>query len=298
MARPYVWPDAALRPQPLDLPLLRPGGAPDVVDVGGVPAPAAGHGALRHPLRHALVEARQRLGGCLRALHRRAGEAAAGGEVRAAARGPRLHDQHGGRRSPRRRRRAGGAAQREGPRARPRRADAPGAAEALFLEVEQVAARLRVPGGEPAGLLGAERLSHERRPVDGGALLRSGDARDAADARGGRPQAAGKVMAVRVERVGAVTTIVLDRPEARNAVGARSRTGAARLRQAGGEGGGAGAGRRRGAGGGGGAGGRGGGGAAGGAPAVARQERPGRAEGKGAFGRRRRRETRRRGGGP
>src|SRR5205823_9155275 len=202
----------------LDLPRLRPGGAPDVVAVGGVPAPAAGDGALRHPLRHALVEARQRLGGCLRALHRRGGEAAAGGEVRAAARGPGLHDQHGARRSARRRRRAGGAAQRKGPRARPRRADAPGAAEALFLEVEQVAARLRVPGSEPAGLLGAERLSHERRPVDGGALLRSGDARDAADARGGRPQAAGQVMTVRVERAGPVTTIVLDRPEARNAV--------------------------------------------------------------------------------
>src|SRR5947207_1136281 len=80
-------------------------------------------------------------------------------------------------------------------------------------------ARLRVPRREPARLLGAERLPHARRPVEGGALLRSGDARDAADARRSRAHAArAQLMAVRVEHAGAVTTIVLDRPEARNAV--------------------------------------------------------------------------------
>src|SRR5207249_3217137 len=57
------------------------------------------------------------------------------------------------------------------------------------------------------------------RPVEGGALRRSGDARDAADARRSRAHAArAQLMAVRVEHAGAVTTIVLDRPEARNAV--------------------------------------------------------------------------------
>src|SRR3989475_4085111 len=189
VARPDVWPHAPLRSQTLDLPLLRPGGAPDVVDVGGVPAPAADHRALRRPLRHALVEARQRVGGRLRALARRAGDAAGGGGVRAPARGSRLHDQHAPRRSAGQRRGAGGEAQREGPRARPRRPDAPGAAEALLLEVVQVAARLRAPRREPARLLGAERLPHARRPLDRGALLRPGDARDAADARRGRTQA-------------------------------------------------------------------------------------------------------------
>src|SRR5439155_261592 len=120
VARPDVWPHAPLRSQTLGLPLLRPGGPPDAVDVGGVPAPAADHRALRRPLRHALVEARQRAA---------------------------------------------------------------------------------------------------RRPVEGGALLRSGDARDAADARRSRAHAArAQLMAVRVEHAGAVTTIVLDRPEARNAV--------------------------------------------------------------------------------
>src|SRR5205809_382546 len=219
VARPDIWPHAPLRSQTLDLPLLRPGGAPDVVDVGGVPAPAADHRALRRPLRHALVEARQRVGGRLRALARRAGDAAGGGGVRAPARGSRLHDQHAPRRSAGRRRGAGGEAQREGSRARPRRPDAPGAAEALLLEVVEVAARLRVPRREPARLLGAERLPHARRPVEGGALLRSGDARDAADARRSRAHAArAQLMAVRVEHAGAVTTIVLDRPESRNAV--------------------------------------------------------------------------------
>src|SRR5947207_4120123 len=47
VARPDVWPHAPLRSQTLGLPLLRPGGAPDVVDVGGVPAPSADHRALR-----------------------------------------------------------------------------------------------------------------------------------------------------------------------------------------------------------------------------------------------------------
>src|SRR5206468_3123661 len=203
VARPDVWPHAPLRSQTLDLPLLRPGGAPDVVDVGGVPALAADHRALRRPLRHALVEARQRVGGRLRALARRAGDAAGGGGVRAPARGSRLHDQHAPRRSAGRRRGAGGEAQREGPRARPRRPDAPGAAEALLLEVVEVAARLRVPRREPARLLGAERLPHARRPVEGGALLRSGDARDAADARRSRAHAArAQLMAVRREPEG------------------------------------------------------------------------------------------------
>src|SRR5262249_45393252 len=81
-----------------------------------------------------------------------------------------------------------------------------------------MAPRVPVPRREPAGLLGAERLSHARRPVDGGALLRPGNARDATHARGGRAQAARTLMPVHIERVGPVTTIVLDRPEARNAV--------------------------------------------------------------------------------
>src|SRR2546429_7196671 len=59
----------------------------------------------------------------------------------------------------------------------------PGAAQAVLLEVRQVAARLRVPRREPAGILGAERLSHARRSVERRAVFRPGDAGDAADAR-------------------------------------------------------------------------------------------------------------------
>src|SRR5256885_1747662 len=239
MARPHLRPHPALRSRALDISMRRPRRASHVVDVGGVTAVAARDGTLRHPLRHPLVEARKRLGGRLGPLHRRARAAAAGGDVRAAARGPRLHDQHRARRPARRRRGARAEAQRQGSGAGPRRADAPRAASALFLEIVQVAARLRVPGRESAGLLGAERLPHARRPVDRRALLRPGDTRDAADARRGRAHAAGEVVVraggrrgaavraaadrpgavrtVRVERAGPVTTVVLDRPEARNA---------------------------------------------------------------------------------
>src|SRR5205823_9348313 len=240
MARPHLRPHPALRSRALDISMRRPRRASHVVDVGGVPAVAARDGTLRHPLRHPLVEARKRLGGRLGPLHRRARAAAAGGGVRAAARGPRLHDQHRARRPARRRRGARAEAQRQGSGAGPRRADAPRAASALFLEIVEVAARLRVPGRESAGLLGAERLPHARRPVDRRALLRPGDTRDAADARRGRAHAAGEVVVraggrrgaavraaadrpgaartVRVERAGPVPTVVLDRPESRNAV--------------------------------------------------------------------------------
>src|SRR5438874_3842944 len=68
VARPHLWPHAALRPGALDVSLLRPRRAPDVVDVAGVPAVAARDRALGYPLRHALVEARQRVGGRARAL--------------------------------------------------------------------------------------------------------------------------------------------------------------------------------------------------------------------------------------
>src|SRR5438094_726286 len=240
MARPHLRPHPALRSRALDISMRGPRRASHVVDVGGVPAVAARDGTLRHPLRHPLVEARTRSGGRLGPLHRRARATAAGGGVRAAARGPRLHDQHRARRPARRRRGARAEAQRQGSGAGPRRADAPRAASALFLEIVQVAARLRVPGRESAGLLGAERLPHARRPVDRRALLRPGDTRDAADARRGRAHAAGEVVVraggrrgaavraaadrpgavrtVRVERAGPVTTVVLDRPEFRNAV--------------------------------------------------------------------------------
>src|SRR5437879_12885763 len=43
----------------------------------------------------------------------------------------------------------------------------------LFLEEREVGARVRATGGRPAGILGAERLSHAGRSVDGGALRRS-----------------------------------------------------------------------------------------------------------------------------
>src|SRR5688572_6306956 len=181
---------AALRPEEMDLPLLRARGAGGVVDLGGVPAAAARDGHLRHPLRHPLVEARQRVGGRVGALRPGAGAAAAGGHVGHAARGPRLHDQHRPRGLARRGRAARPEAQRARHRARARRPHAPGAAEALLLEVEQVAARLRAPRRQPARLLGAERIPHARRPVDRGALFRPGDAGDAADARGGFAPAA------------------------------------------------------------------------------------------------------------
>src|SRR5262245_50987403 len=108
------------------------------------------------------------------------------GGVRPAARRSRLHDQHQPRRPDRRRRHPGPAAQRARPRSRPRGPHAAGRAQALLLEERQVAPRLRVPRGQSTRLLGAERLSHARRSLERPALRRSGDARHAADARGGR----------------------------------------------------------------------------------------------------------------
>src|SRR5918996_3590576 len=189
VAGAHLRPHAALRSRPVELPLPRAGGARGGVDVGGVPAPAAGDDHLRHPLRDPVVALGQRVGRRARADDRRGVPAAAGGEVRPAARGPRLHHQHRHRGPGRRRRAAGPQAQRARPRARARRPHAAGPAQALLLEVEQVAARLRVPRRQPAGLLGAERLPHARRPLAGGALRRPGDARDAADARRGGAQA-------------------------------------------------------------------------------------------------------------
>src|SRR5437899_163286 len=50
VARAHLRDDAALRPRPLDLPLLRPRRARALVDVGGISGAAAGAGALGHPL--------------------------------------------------------------------------------------------------------------------------------------------------------------------------------------------------------------------------------------------------------
>src|SRR5207245_2317113 len=101
-------------------------------------------------------------------------------------------------RGPGGRRRAPGAATRRArPRARPRRRVPAGRAKALLLEERQVGARLRVPGRQSAWLLGAERIPHARRPLERGAVLRPGDARDADDARGGRAQAPRAVIALR-----------------------------------------------------------------------------------------------------
>src|SRR6266566_7166435 len=61
-------PHAPLRPRALDLSLLRPRRAADLVDVGRISNVAARDRPLRHPLRHALVEARQRMGGRAGAL--------------------------------------------------------------------------------------------------------------------------------------------------------------------------------------------------------------------------------------
>src|SRR5439155_1125826 len=46
-------------------------------------------------------------------------------------------------------------------------------AASLFLEEREVGAGVRATRGRPAGILGAERLSHAGRPVDGGAVRRS-----------------------------------------------------------------------------------------------------------------------------
>src|SRR5256886_16527855 len=46
-------------------------------------------------------------------------------------------------------------------------------AASLFLEEREVGAGVRATRGRPAGILGAERLSHAGRPVDGGAVRRT-----------------------------------------------------------------------------------------------------------------------------
>src|SRR5947207_5234856 len=190
VARPHLRPDAQVRSGALDVPLLRARRARGRVDVGGVPQAPPRHDHLRRPLRDALVEARQRLGRRAHPGDRESGEAAPGRQVRDAARRPGLHDQHRARGSRAGRRPARPQAQRTRPRARPRRPDATGRAAALLLEEREVAPGVRVPGRQPAGLLGAERIPHARRSLDGGAVLRPGDARDADDARRSRAQAA------------------------------------------------------------------------------------------------------------
>src|SRR5262249_21377146 len=56
--------------------------------------------------------------------------------------------------------------------------------EALLLEERQVDSLFRIPGRQRSRLLGGQRLSPARRPVEGGALLGPGDRRHAADAFG------------------------------------------------------------------------------------------------------------------
>src|SRR5262249_44138675 len=77
-------------------------------------------------------------------------------------------------------------ARRRGPAGRARRPMPTGRPEALFLEEREMDPRVRVLGRQRARLLGRERLSPSRRPLEGGALLRRRDARHAADGRGSR----------------------------------------------------------------------------------------------------------------
>src|SRR5262252_8588022 len=190
VACPHLRPHAAIRSRALDVSLPRSGGARDVVDLAGVSPAAEGHHHLGHPLRHPLVEARQRLGRRPDPGDPRSDQAAARGRLRASARRSGLHHQHLARRSCAGRRHPGAQARGPRPRARPRRAAAAGPAQALLLEELEVAPRPRVHRRQPARVLGAERLPHARRPVGRGALLRPGDAGDATDARrSGAPSA-------------------------------------------------------------------------------------------------------------
>src|SRR6266446_2564106 len=88
VAGPDVRPHAAIRSRPLDVPLLRSGRARPDLDVAGVPEAAARDGDVRRPLRDALVEAGQRLGGRADPGDRESGQAASRGDVRHAARRP------------------------------------------------------------------------------------------------------------------------------------------------------------------------------------------------------------------
>src|SRR5918996_185403 len=54
---------ARVRSQALELPVLRSRGARDELELGRDPGAAAREGALRRPLRHPVVQARQRVGG-------------------------------------------------------------------------------------------------------------------------------------------------------------------------------------------------------------------------------------------
>src|SRR5215813_2843822 len=191
VARPDLRPDAEVQPEDLELPLLRARGRGGLVDLGGVPRPAAKRDLLRHPLRDTLVTPRQSLRGRAHSRDHAARSSQVRGEVRHDPRRSRLHHQRGVDRPRGRRRDPRPRSRRPAARARSRRPPASRGAQALFLEERQVASRLRVPRREPARLLGGQRLSHARRPLAGRALFRSGNPRDAADARGGCAQAPG-----------------------------------------------------------------------------------------------------------
>ena len=85
--------DAPLRPEEVELPMLRPRGGGSHLVLGRVPGPAARGDALRHPLRDAMVAPRQPLrGGAHRGDHA-AGAREAGGALRPHPRRSRLHHQ-------------------------------------------------------------------------------------------------------------------------------------------------------------------------------------------------------------
>src|SRR5262249_36494205 len=123
------------------------------------------------PLRDALEPAGQYVRGGRVRGDRAARPAEPSGAPRASPRRERLHYQRAARGPATTERPAGRHPRRQPARAGPRLAAAPRRSALVFLEEREVGARAGIPGRGPSGLLGAVRLPHARRSLEGRALL-------------------------------------------------------------------------------------------------------------------------------
>src|SRR5918994_1740014 len=169
LSGPHRRADPACRHRLLAVPHRRHGGRRTALGLGRVPRPAVRGRALRHPLRDQVVEARhelpRRLGRHAARERRHARRVLDGLLVR------RLHDQHPARRPDRRQGVGGDRARGRAAAARARRPRAPPRSAPVLLEEREVGRRPADPRPRRARLLGAERLPHPRRPLEGRALL-------------------------------------------------------------------------------------------------------------------------------
>src|SRR5215216_3350229 len=162
-------PDSPRRARRLALPDRRHGRGAARVDGGGVPRAAVRDGPVRHPLRDEVVEARDLV---RRRVDRRAARGRrAAGRLHDGLLVRRLYDEPRDRGPQRRQGLGRDRARGRAAAARARRAGAPARAAPLLLEEREVGGRAARHGPRRARLLGGERLSQSRRPLEGGAVL-------------------------------------------------------------------------------------------------------------------------------